>query len=71
MQIYKQKYYQLLHEAELKKMIMNNTYAGKAGKVKEIWGIIADHRNNLEMLEGTETVRTKLKHEKKQHNIYA
>ena len=34
MQIYKQKYYQLLHEAELKKMIMNNTYAGKTSKVK-------------------------------------
>lgn len=28
-------------------MVAVNTYAGKAGKVKEIWGILAEHKKNL------------------------
>ncbi len=27
--------------------MIDSSYTGKAGKVKEIWGILADHRKNL------------------------
>lgn len=52
MEIYKQKYYQILHEGELKKMISNGTYAGKTSKIKEIWGILGEHRKGLELIDG-------------------
>ena len=51
MDIYKQKYYQIVHEGELKKIVLNSTYEGKAGKVKEIWGILNEHRKNLHALD--------------------
>lgn len=34
MEIYKQKYYQLLHEVELKKIVIKGEYSGKAAKLK-------------------------------------
>lgn len=48
MEIYKQRYYQVVQAKEVARIETRETYQGKAAKLREIEGILSQHRRNLD-----------------------